>query len=141
MLAIGAPIEIVAVIDVMGDAYPELKSAQARVTGTLRQEEERFAETLEHGMDVLEAALAGNPAVLDGETAFRLYDTYGFPLDLTADIARERGVAVDTEGRRELIGNRHGRQRIYLTRDGRRIGASRLRGDRGYGEQRDAQCS
>ncbi len=79
----------------MGDAYPELRAAQERVTATLRQEEERFAETLESGMAILEAALGRNPKRLDGETAFKLSDTYGFPVDLTADIGRERGFDVD----------------------------------------------
>ncbi len=83
---------------VMGEAYPELVAAQESVTGVLRQEEERFAETLENGMVVLEAALHQEDRMLDGETVFRLYDTYGFPVDLTADIARERGVAVDLAG-------------------------------------------
>jgi len=83
---------------VMGEAYPELVRAQEAVAATLRQEEERFAETLENGMAVLEAALHQEDRMLDGETVFRLYDTYGFPLDLTADIARERGVAVDLAG-------------------------------------------
>jgi alanyl-tRNA synthetase len=82
----------------MGDAYPELREAQARVVDVLRQEEERFGETLEHGMQILNAALAPGPRVLDGETAFKLYDTYGFPLDLTADVCRERGVEVDEAG-------------------------------------------
>ncbi|RKP52194.1 alanine--tRNA ligase [Trinickia fusca] len=83
----------------MGDAYPELADAQARVTDVLRQEEERFLETVEHGMSILEAALAELEAkggkVLDGEIAFKLHDTYGFPLDLTADVCRERGMSVD----------------------------------------------
>ncbi|MBR8301668.1 alanine--tRNA ligase [Burkholderia dolosa] len=83
----------------MGDAYPELKEAEQRVTDVLRQEEERFFETIEHGMSILEAALAELDAkggkVLDGELAFKLHDTYGFPLDLTADVCRERGVTVD----------------------------------------------
>ncbi len=83
---------------VMGAAYPELPAAKDRVASVLRQEEERFAETLEHGMQVLEGALGRNVKVLDGETAFRLYDTFGFPLDLTADIARERGISVDNDG-------------------------------------------
>ncbi|MGE4337338.1 MAG: alanine--tRNA ligase, partial [Pigmentiphaga sp.] len=86
----------------MGDAYPELAKAQERVAQVLRQEEERFGETLEHGMRILDGALAAlagrEPAVLNGDTAFTLYDTYGFPLDLTADICRERGVEVDTAG-------------------------------------------
>ncbi|HWS11730.1 MAG TPA: alanine--tRNA ligase, partial [Rhodocyclaceae bacterium] len=83
---------------VMGEAYPELPAAQEKVAAVLRQEEERFAETLEHGMNLLEAALASPEKSLDGETVFRLYDTYGFPVDLTADMARERGFAVDHAG-------------------------------------------
>ena len=83
---------------VMGEAYPELVAAQASVTGILKQEEERFAETLEHGMAVLEHAMQSEDRMLDGETVFKLYDTYGFPLDLTADIARERGITVDFAG-------------------------------------------
>jgi len=82
----------------MGAAYPELPEAAARVEQVLKQEEERFGETLEHGMKILEAALAKNAKTLDGETAFTLYDTYGFPLDLTADICREREVELDEAG-------------------------------------------
>jgi alanyl-tRNA synthetase len=82
----------------MGDAYPELRKDKQRVTAVLRQEEERFAETLENGMHVLESALASGEKLLDGETAFRLYDTFGFPVDLTADICRERGVMLDMAG-------------------------------------------
>ena len=85
-------------VAVMGDAYPELREAQQQVMDVLRQEEERFGETLGHGMQILNAALAGGSTTLDGETAFKLYDTYGFPLDLTADVCRERGVAVDEAG-------------------------------------------
>ncbi len=81
----------------MGDAYPELKSAKARVTGTLKQEEERFAETLETGMGILESALAANPDRLAGDVAFKLYDTFGFPVDMTADIGRERGFEIDMD--------------------------------------------
>jgi len=82
----------------MGAAYPELPEAAARVEQVLKQEEERFGETLEHGMKILEAALAKNADKLDGETAFTLYDTFGFPLDLTADICREREVELDEAG-------------------------------------------
>ncbi|CAM8667331.1 AlaS Alanyl-tRNA synthetase [Oxalobacteraceae bacterium] len=82
----------------MGVAYPELTEAAERVAKVLKQEEERFGETLENGMKILEAALAKNPGQLDGITAFTLYDTYGFPLDLTADICRERDVALDESG-------------------------------------------
>ena len=83
---------------VMGQAYPELTAAKTRVAAVLLQEEERFAETLENGMEILETALSQNIKTLDGETAFRLYDTFGFPIDLTADIARERGISVDQAG-------------------------------------------
>jgi alanyl-tRNA synthetase len=86
-------------VEQMGGAYPELKDAVQRVTNVLRQEEERFFETIEHGMSILEGALADLEAkggkTLDGELAFKLHDTYGFPLDLTADVCRERGVTVD----------------------------------------------
>ena len=84
----------------MGDAYPELASNKARVEQVLRQEEERFSETLENGMKILEAALSGleQGSRLDGQTLFTLYDTYGFPVDLTADICRERSVDIDLEG-------------------------------------------
>ncbi|WP_035476746.1 alanine--tRNA ligase [Paraburkholderia phenoliruptrix] len=86
-------------VEQMGSAYPELKDAQQRVTDVLRQEEERFFETIEHGMSILENALAElekkGRKTLDGELAFKLHDTYGFPLDLTADVCREREVTVD----------------------------------------------
>jgi alanyl-tRNA synthetase len=86
-------------VEQMGAAYPELKEAQTRVTDVLRQEEERFFETIEHGMSMLETALAELDAKgskqLDGELAFKLHDTFGFPLDLTADVCRERGITVD----------------------------------------------
>ncbi len=82
----------------MGDAYPELRKAKGRVADVLKQEEERFAETLENGMGVLESALASGEKLLDGETVFRLYDTFGFPVDLTADLGRERGVMIDMAG-------------------------------------------
>ncbi|MEZ5591708.1 MAG: alanine--tRNA ligase [Gammaproteobacteria bacterium] len=83
----------------MGDAYPELRQAQDQVTRVIEQEEERFAETLDNGMGLLErdiAALHGK--TIPGATVFKLYDTYGFPVDLTADIARERGLDVDMTG-------------------------------------------
>jgi len=82
----------------MGAAYPELTQAKARVAQILKQEEERFAETLENGMSVLESALASGENLLDGETVFKLYDTFGFPVDLTADVCRERGVMLDMAG-------------------------------------------
>jgi len=82
----------------MGEAYPELTENRDRVAQVLKTEEERFAETLEHGMGVLEGALAGESPMLDGETVFKLYDTFGFPVDLTADIGRERGIQIDFAG-------------------------------------------
>ena len=82
----------------MGEAYPELTRDKARVAQVLKAEEERFGETLENGMKMLDHALRGGVRMLDGETAFTLYDTFGFPLDLTADIARERNVTVDEAG-------------------------------------------
>jgi alanyl-tRNA synthetase len=86
-------------VDQMGEAYPELLKAQDQVERVLRQEEERFAETLEHGMKILEEDIADlQGGTISGETVFKLYDTYGFPLDLTADIARERNLEVDYAG-------------------------------------------
>ena len=86
----------------MGDAYPELRKNKARVAQVLKQEEERFGETIEHGMKILNEALAAveksGRRALDGETAFTLYDTFGFPFDLTADVCRERNVKVDEAG-------------------------------------------
>jgi alanyl-tRNA synthetase len=82
----------------MGDAYPELRQHQQRVVEVLRQEEERFFQTIANGMEILESALASGTKQIDGETAFKLHDTYGFPVDLTADVCRERGVTVDQAG-------------------------------------------
>ncbi|HEX4598413.1 MAG TPA: alanine--tRNA ligase, partial [Burkholderiaceae bacterium] len=86
----------------MGAAYPELIEGRQRIEAVLLQEEQRFGETLENGMKILETALgqlrSGDARMLDGETAFVLYDTHGFPVDLTADIARERGFTVDMAG-------------------------------------------
>ncbi|KZC85686.1 alanine--tRNA ligase [Neisseria flavescens] len=82
----------------MGDAYPELKEKQAQIEEALKNEESRFAQTLETGMALLENALAKGSKKLDGEIIFKLYDTYGFPYDLTADICRERNIELDEEG-------------------------------------------
>jgi alanyl-tRNA synthetase len=84
-------------VAVMGDAYPRLASQADRIREVLRVEEERFFETLEIGMQILDASLA-NTKVLPGEVAFKLHDTYGFPLDLSADVCRERGLSVDEAG-------------------------------------------
>ena len=88
---------VAAVVAEMGDAYPDLRQQLARVTAVLKQEEEQFFRTIANGMDILESALAALPAgaTLTGDVAFKLHDTFGFPVDLTADVCRERGVAVD----------------------------------------------
>ena len=87
-----------ALVKEMGDAYPELRAAQDKVGEVIKQEEERFFQTIANGMEILEGALSNGSTTVDGETAFRLHDTFGFPLDLTADVCRERGVAVDAAG-------------------------------------------
>ena len=88
----------------MGDAYPELREASDQIVRVLLKEEEQFARTLDHGMGLLNAALAElEGKVLPGETVFKLYDTYGFPFDLTADVCRERGVTLDEEGFQQAL--------------------------------------
>ncbi|WP_156913775.1 alanine--tRNA ligase [Comamonas badia] len=82
----------------MGEAYPRLKDQQAHITSVLQTEEERFFETLAHGMEILDSTLADGAKLLPGDVAFKLHDTYGFPLDLTNDVCRERGVKVDEAG-------------------------------------------
>ncbi len=83
----------------MGGAYPELRKQKKRIADAIRQEEERFAETLDQGMKILDAAIAKlKSKTIPGETVFKLYDTFGFPADLTADIARERGLTIDQAG-------------------------------------------
>ncbi|OJV43573.1 alanine--tRNA ligase, partial [Hydrogenophaga sp. 70-12] len=85
-------------VRLMGAAYPNLARQEQRIVEVLKAEEERFYETLANGMEILDAALAGGQTVLPGDVAFKLHDTYGFPLDLTNDVCRERGVAVDEAG-------------------------------------------
>lgn len=86
-------------VDEMGDAFPELKNAQNQVERVLKKEEERFAETLGQGMKILEACVTKlHGSVIPGETVFQLYDTYGFPVDLTADFAREHNLGIDHAG-------------------------------------------
>ena len=92
---------VAALVKVMGGAYPELKQSQKRVEKSLLEEERQFARTLENGMVILDKAIAsmqGKTKTIDGETVFRLYDTYGFPVDLTADIAREHDLLLDMDG-------------------------------------------
>ncbi|GGY17201.1 alanine--tRNA ligase [Rhodanobacter panaciterrae] len=85
-------------VEEMGVAYPELSAKQAFVEEALRTEEQRFGETLEHGMRLFDEVAGKSGKIIPGADAFRLYDTYGFPVDLTADIARERGLEVDMDG-------------------------------------------
>jgi len=114
----------------MGAAYPELVKARGHVEKVLHQEEERFAETLDQGMRLLDSAIAGlEGGVIPGETAFKLYDTFGFPLDLTADIARERGLAVDNEGFEDAMAAQRGRARA----------ASRFEADYGLKKETDLE--
>jgi alanyl-tRNA synthetase len=89
---------VATLVEVMGDAYPELSAKRDLVERALKAEEERFGETLEQGMKVFEDVTKKSGKTIPGEAAFRLYDTYGFPVDLTADIARERGLSVDMAG-------------------------------------------
>ncbi len=90
-------------VRVMGDAYPSLRQNEDKIIQTLKHEEERFFETLDIGMDILETALAGGVKVLPGDVAFKLHDTYGFPLDLSADVCREKGIEIDEKGFHESM--------------------------------------
>lgn len=105
--------KLVDVLDeIMGDAYPELRESKSHIQNVLLKEEERFAETLEQGLKVLDDVtekMSGN--VIEGEDVFRLYDTYGFPVDLTADIARERSLTVDMEGFNKAMAEQRQRAR------------------------------
>jgi alanyl-tRNA synthetase len=85
-------------VKLMGEAYPNMARQEQRIGEVLKAEEERFYETLANGMEILDAALAGGAKVLPGDVAFKLHDTYGFPLDLSADVCRERGLSVDEAG-------------------------------------------
>jgi alanyl-tRNA synthetase len=119
-------------VEQMGQAYPDLARTQAQVERVLKQEEERFAETLSQGLKILDqdiAALEG--AVIPGETVFRLYDTYGFPVDLTNDIARERGLTLDMAGFEREMDAQRKRARAassftYAGRGGLKIGGAAL---------------
>ena len=103
-------------VEQMGEAFPELAKAQKQVERTLKREEERFAETLEQGMSILEGAIASlKGKEIPGETAFKLYDTYGFPLDLTSDIARNRGLTVDEVGFEKAMDAQRDRARAAST--------------------------
>lgn len=96
----------------MGDAYPELARAKSHVEKVLKKEEKRFAETLDQGMEMLETAIADmSGRQLAGDVVFKLYDTYGFPVDLTADIARERNLSIDQQGFEDQMSAQRNRAR------------------------------
>ena len=114
----------------MGEAYPELTAARERVEQTLLQEERRFAETIEQGMGLLEQAIAELPGdTLPGELVFRLYDTYGFPADLTADIAQGRGLKVDWDGFEQEMARQRERARAASRFQGERFQGLELEGE------------
>jgi alanyl-tRNA synthetase len=92
-----------ALVEQMGEAYPELRKHAQQAIDVLKQEEEGFFRTIANGMEILEKALASGTKQLDGDTAFKLHDTYGFPVDLTADVCRERGLTVDEARFHELL--------------------------------------
>jgi alanyl-tRNA synthetase len=123
-------------VDEMGAAYPELTEAAEEVERVLLAEEERFLQTLASGMQLLEQAMARLPAggTISGETAFRLYDTHGFPLDLTADIARERGLVVDEAGFEREMAERRAQSRAasHFTAETVRIGTDQPTVFEGY---------
>ncbi|HEY0820747.1 MAG TPA: alanine--tRNA ligase [Rhizobacter sp.] len=100
-----------ALVEQMGEAYPELRQAEKRATEVLKQEEEAFFRTIANGMEILDKALASGAKQIDGDTAFKLHDTYGFPVDLTADVCRERGVTVDEARFNQLLDEQRTRAR------------------------------
>ena len=114
----------------MGAAYPELKNAQAKVEKALHQEEERFAETLEKGLAILEQAINEMKGkVIPGEVVFKLYDTYGFPADLTNDIARERNLTLDMDGFEKAMEEQRERARAASTFGGHYEGTLDIEGE------------
>ncbi len=130
-----------AVTEIMGEAYPELRSEEQLISETIRGEEERFSETLEKGLVLLEEAVGElkrqKKKILSGEIAFRLYDTYGFPLDLTQDILRGEGISVNQQGFERLMEEQRSRAReareplqndhkIQIDRDIQFVGYDRL---------------
>lgn len=102
------------VIEVMGEAYPELIQNETKITNTLKHEEEQFAKTLSHGMRLFEEALENlSGKIIPGDVIFKLYDTYGFPVDLTADMARERGLTLDEAGFEACMNEQRERARSH----------------------------
>ena len=127
----------------MGDAYPELRKSQAHVEKVLKKEEQRFAETLDQGMEILDGAIVDlSGKEIPGDVVFKLYDTYGFPVDLTADIARERGLSIDQSGFENAMAGQRDRARAASTF--RAIGGDDIKTDiesvfSGY-EDTEASC-
>lgn len=99
-------------VRVMGDAYPNLRKNEAKIIHTLKLEEERFFETLDIGMEILESALGDNVTILHGDIAFKLHDTYGFPLDLCADVCREKGIEIDEAGFHQAMNRQKSQARM-----------------------------
>ena len=110
------------VVDLMKDAFPELRETEDFVSKVTRNEEERFSETLDSGLKILREELdrlkREGEKILSGEVAFRLYDTYGFPLDLTAEILQEEGVGFDEEGFRAQMEAAEAEEQTSMARDG-----------------------
>ena len=109
----------VPVVDTMGDAYPDIVANQGFITDVVRREEERFRKTLATGSDILDRALAdvGDGAPLPGSVAFQLHDTYGFPVELTEEILRERGVELDRAGFDEAMTDQQERARAAASKN------------------------
>ncbi|GMQ92405.1 MAG: alanine--tRNA ligase [Gammaproteobacteria bacterium] len=134
---------VAALVKEMGQAYPELKKNQKQIEQVLRQEEERFAETLEQGMKILEDSLIqlkGKNRILPGETAFKLYDTYGFPVDLTADFARKQNVTVDMDSYEKAMDAQRERARAasnFELDDARSLEINVITGFTGYEREED----
>ena len=97
-------------VDMMGEAYPDLTKQQYDIRSVIQREEKQFARTLDQGLKILEADIAEcDGRIIAGETVFKLYDTYGFPVDLTADIAREQDLRIDQEGFEKCMSPREAR--------------------------------
>jgi alanyl-tRNA synthetase len=118
------------VVDTMGEAYPELRAQQGHLLQATRSEEERFLATIEEGMARFDELASGKRGTIPGEEAFKLYDTFGFPLDLTELMAAERGYAVDVEGFERALGEQRSRSRA--DRAASQIGLQELAGEDGW---------
>src|SRR5258708_30670859 len=124
-VGMGGPLSgaVARVVELMGDAYPELVERQSDVESALRSEEAAFRRTLDVGQNAFDAVAARSVGIIRGEDAFRLHDTYGFPIDLTVELAAELGLTVDREGFAEQLA----RQRLQSRRGARRAAVQRPR--------------